>query len=189
MQFTVTQSGFNLPVGQYQAQFAGVTPYTPEPGSPGTQYGPAVMVNFTVLSGERAGEQVGKICSTKFSEKSNLGKFAMQLSGKSLDVGASFDFAAYVGTAGSILVAPNDDGNPAIQTFIRGVHPQVQPAPVQPIVQQMAAHPQVQPQTVTQQAAVPPQAVQQIAPVQPQYQEALAPQPAVTPPNPPFPAE
>ena len=193
MQFIVTQAGFPLPVGQHPVTFKGVEPYIPDPGSRGAEYGPAVMVKFTVTQGEFAGKDVSKICSTKFSEKSSLGKIAMQISGQPLEIGSHFDFTAYTGLPGSVIVVMNDNGNPTISTFIpsgdlpkmplqQRAGPQTQP----PVVHQPQAVAQAlgQPQVATQPQVIPA--------AQPQVVEPAPPQPIVNPPNPPnppFPAE
>ena len=215
MELLVSSGGIPLPMGQYAVRLDTIKDSVPRPKSEREDYGPSVDVYFTVLSGEFVGQQVSQLWTKKMSDQSNLGKFAIQLSGKPL-VG-KFDFAPYFGTVGFMIVGPNNAGTASVQSFTP--NPQAtQAAPVQPVQQVQSQPMPVQPQDVPLQSvpAVPqpqqvvqPQAVQphQVVPnppvqqpatysveppvAQPQgeHSEAVPPQPPVTPPPPPLPAE
>jgi len=159
MLFTATSAGFPLSPGAYSAKFTRVVPHEDDGSS---SYGPAVMVNFQVLQGNFAGQEVGAICSTKFSEISNLGKFAAAISGQPIQVGQQFDFTAFAGTQGQIIVGPNSKGTVTITSFARDT---------------------------PQQGGTLPPAAQPSAPSQAQQSPAGVPQPTVSPPPPPLPAE
>ena len=138
MEFTVGSGG--LPVGAYSAIFVGAEPYTENV----EKYGPGVSLKFRVVGGEHNGEDATRICSAKLTPKSSLGKFAVALKGGSVIAGERFNFANYVGTAGSIIVEATDNGGSRISTFLK----MAQPAPVQAAPVQAAP---AQPAPATQQ--------------------------------------
>lgn len=113
-QFTVT-SASGVPTGSYNASFVGLEPYSEN----SEKYGEGVLLRFKILTGEHKGEEASRICSKKFSAKSNLYKFAKALRGSDLESGESFDFAEYVGTKGMVIVEATDSGSTRVATFLK----------------------------------------------------------------------
>ena len=112
-QFTV--SSISVPAGSYNASFAGVEPFTENVD----KFGEAVSLRFKILSGEHKETETTRICSKKFSPKSNLYKFAKALRGRDLESGEKFDFADYIGTKGLIIVEATDSGSTRVATFLK----------------------------------------------------------------------
>ena len=104
MKFTATAAGSTVPAGSYDAKFKGIEEFNEG------EYGPGVRLLYEVTSGEHAGEIASRICSQKFSSKSNLFKFAGQLRGTEVSLGEDFDFAEFVGTTGKIMVETTANG-------------------------------------------------------------------------------
>ncbi len=113
-QFTVT-SASGVPAGSYNASFVGLDKYEDN----ADKYGEGVILKFKILTGERKGEEASRICSKKFSAKSNLYKFAKALKGRDLENGESFDFAGFIGTKGMIIVEETDSGSTRVATFLK----------------------------------------------------------------------
>jgi hypothetical protein len=113
MEFSMGLGG--LPPGAYNAQFVGAEPYNENV----VQYGPGVSLKFRVVGGEYANEEVTRICSAKLTPKSTLSRFAVALKGGAIATGERFNFANFVGVAGTILVEDNDNGGARITTFLR----------------------------------------------------------------------
>jgi hypothetical protein len=113
MEFTVSSGG--LPPGMYHAQFVGADAYTEN----AAQYGPGVSLKFRVVGGDHDGEEATRICSAKLTPKSTLGKFAVALKGGAIASGERYNFANFVGVAGSIIVEATDTGGSRISTFLR----------------------------------------------------------------------
>tara|TARA_R110002049_G_scaffold305056_1_gene500971 strand:- start:7193 stop:7552 length:360 start_codon:yes stop_codon:yes gene_type:complete len=113
-QFTVTAAG-GVPAGSYNATFTGLEAYTEN----ADKYGEGVMLCFKVTGGDQDGETASRICSKKFSAKSNLYKFAKALVGRDLESGDSFDFADHVGSKGMIIVEETDGGSTRVATFLK----------------------------------------------------------------------
>ena len=113
-QFTVS-SASGVPSGSYNATFAGIEPYSEH----SEQYGEGVLLKFKISGGEHDGEEASRICSKKFSAKSNLFKFAKSLKGADLESGESFDFQDYIGTKGMIVVEETDSGSTRVSTFLK----------------------------------------------------------------------
>ncbi|MEQ1904758.1 MAG: hypothetical protein ABL888_11275 [Pirellulaceae bacterium] len=117
MEFLVGSGG--LPAGAYQAVFVGAEAYNENV----EKYGPGVSLKFRVVGGEHNAEEASRICSAKLTPKSSLGKFAVALKGGPVIAGERFNFAAYVGTQGTILVEATDTGGSRISTFLRMAQP------------------------------------------------------------------
>ncbi len=113
-QFTVS-SASGVPAGSYNASFAGLEAYTEN----SEKFGEGVLLKFKISSGEHRGEEASRICSKKFSAKSNLYKFAKAFRGNDLESGESFDFADYIGTKGMVIVEETDSGSTRVATFLK----------------------------------------------------------------------
>lgn len=113
-QFTVSAAG-GVPAGSYNATFAGLEPFTDN----ADRFGEGVLLAFRIVGGDQAGETASRICSKKFSAKSNLYKFAKALIGRDLETGESFDFADHVGAKGMIIVEETDGGSTRVATFLK----------------------------------------------------------------------
>lgn len=113
-QFTVT-SASGVPAGSYNATFVGLEMYEDN----AEKYGEGVILRFKISAGEHKGEEASRICSKKFSAKSNLYKFAKALCGRELESREAFDFAEYVGTKGMVIVEQTDGGSTRVATFLR----------------------------------------------------------------------
>ena len=113
MEFVCGSGG--LPPGAYSAQFVGAESYTENI----EKFGPGVSLKFRVTAGEHVGEEASRICSAKLTPKSSLGKFAVALKGGAVVAGERFNFADYVGKAGTILVEATDTGGSKISTFLK----------------------------------------------------------------------
>lgn len=119
MEFVVSSGG--LPPGAYHVQFVGVEPYNERQ----EKYGPGVALKFKVTSGDYINEDAIRICSAKLTPKSSLGKFAVALKGLPIAAGERFDFAAYVGSPGTVLVEATENGGSRVATFLRAAAPAV----------------------------------------------------------------
>jgi hypothetical protein len=113
-QFTVT-SASGVPAGSYNASFAGLDAFSEN----SDKFGEGVLLKFKITTGDRKGEEASRICSKKFSAKSNLYKFAKALRGSDLVSGESFDFADYIGAKGMIIVEETDSGSTRVATFLK----------------------------------------------------------------------
>ena len=76
MKFQVSPGGSAVPPGTYNAKFAGTEPMDDPENENVQKYGVGVSLKWEIIDGEQAGETAGRICSQKFSPKSNLFKFA-----------------------------------------------------------------------------------------------------------------
>jgi hypothetical protein len=112
--FTVSAGG-GVPTGSYNATFAGLDPYTEN----AEKFGEGCLLRFKITSGEMKDEEGTRICSKKFSPKSNLYKFAKALVGRDLVAGESFDFADHIGVRGMIIVSETDGGSTRVETFLK----------------------------------------------------------------------
>lgn len=112
--FTVSGSS-GVPVGSYNATFEGIEAYKENLD----KFGEGVVLKFRIASGEHKGEEASRICSKKFTLKSNLYKFAKALIGRELTGGESFDFAHHVGSKGMIIVEATEGGSTRVATFLR----------------------------------------------------------------------
>jgi hypothetical protein len=113
-QFKVT-SASGVPAGSYNATFVGLEKYEDN----AEKYGEGVLLKFKITTGEHKGEEASRICSKKFSAKSNLYKFAKALRGSDLESGETFDFAEYVGTKGMVIIEATDSGSTRVATFLK----------------------------------------------------------------------
>lgn len=113
-QFTVA-SASGVPAGSYNATFSGLEKYEENV----EQYGEGCLLKFKITSGEHEGEEASRICSKKFSAKSNLFKFAKALKGSDLENGEDFDFADFIGVKGMIVVEETDSGSTRVATFLK----------------------------------------------------------------------
>jgi len=113
MEFVVSSGG--LPVGVYNAEFLGVEAYNEN----ADKYGPGVSLRFKVLGGQFDGQEVGRICGAKLSQKSTLAKFAVALKGGPIEAGERVNFDTFKGTRGSVIVQPTESGSTRIETFLR----------------------------------------------------------------------
>ena len=112
--FTVT-SASGVPAGSYNATFVGLEKFEDN----AEKYGEGVLLKFKITTGEHLGEEATRICSKKFSAKSNLYKFARALKGSDLESGESFDFAGFIATKGMIIVEQTDSGSTRVATFLK----------------------------------------------------------------------
>jgi hypothetical protein len=112
--FTVS-SASGVPTGSYNATFAGLEKF--EENS--DKYGEGVLLKFKIVTGEHKGEEASRICSKKFSAKSNLYKFAKALVGRDLISGEAFDFADHIGAKGMIIVEETESGSTRVATFLK----------------------------------------------------------------------
>lgn len=113
-EFTVT-SASGVPAGSYNASFAGLEGFTEN----ADKFGEGVLLRFKITSGEYKDTETTRICSKKFSTKSNLYKFAKSLRGRDLESGERFDFADYIGAKGMIIVEAIDSGSTRVATFLK----------------------------------------------------------------------
>ena len=113
-QFTVS-SASGVPTGSYNATFVGLEKF--EENS--DKYGEGVLLKFKILTGDCKGEEASRICSKKFSAKSNLYKFARALVGRDLKSGEAFDFADHIGATGMIVVESTESGSTRVATFLK----------------------------------------------------------------------
>ena len=123
MKFTVSQ-GSNVPVGHYNAAFAGVEPFSAN----AKEYGEGVLLNFEIVEGEHEGEIATRICSQKFSLKSNLYKFAKALAGRDLKPGEDFEFDDYIGAVGLLITEETESGGTRVASFMRTAVAKEQPS-------------------------------------------------------------
>ena len=114
-QFTFS-NGSGVPAGSYNASFVGIDPYNENLDK---GYGEGILLRFKITSGEYKDTETTRICSTKFSAKSNLYKFGKSLRGRDLESGEKFDFANYIGTRGLIIVEATDSGSTRVATFLK----------------------------------------------------------------------
>lgn len=114
MKFTVTAAG-SVPAGSYNASFSGIEAYEENVD----KYGEGVSLLFQIIGGEHDGETATRICSKKFSAKSNLYKFAKSLVGRDLEAGEDFDFADHVGSKGMLIVEETESGSTRVSTFLK----------------------------------------------------------------------
>ena len=112
--FTVDGSS-GVPSGSYNATFEGIEEYTENLD----KYGEALVLKFRITSGEHKGLETSRICSKKFTLKSNLYKFAKALLGRELSKGESFDFADHINAKGMIVVEETEGGSTRVATFLR----------------------------------------------------------------------
>lgn len=112
--FTFSQ-GTGVPAGSYNATFVGLEPFSEN----ADRYGEGVLLRFRIEVGDHKGEEASRICSKKFSSKTNLYKFAKALVGRELKSGESFDFKDFEGTKGMILVESTESGATRVATFLR----------------------------------------------------------------------
>lgn len=110
--FTVSSS---VPSGSYSATFAAIEPYKEN----ADQFGEGVILRFKISSGEYVGQEASRICSKKFSARSNLFQFAKALLGRDLTSGDRFDFADHIGAKGLITVDKSETGATRVTTFLR----------------------------------------------------------------------
>ena len=104
----------SVPAGSYKAEFTGCKPYRENL----EKYGEGVSLSFKVIGGEHDGETASRICSTKFSNKSNLYRFAKSLVGRDLKSGEIFDFDEHVGSEGMLVVEATESGVTRVATFL-----------------------------------------------------------------------
>ena len=71
----VVNGSSGVPSGSYNATFEGLEAYTENLD----KYGEAVVLKFRITSGEHKGEEASRICSRKFSAKTNLYRFAKEI--------------------------------------------------------------------------------------------------------------
>jgi hypothetical protein len=139
MEFTMAAG--SVPAGSYFASFEGAEPYREN----SDRYGEGVLLKFRIVGGAHDGGMASRICASKMSVGSALGKFAVALKGGPISIGERFSFASYIGVRGSLLVEPTQNGGSRVSAFIREQPmPQstLQPGngqscqqPVQPIVE------------------------------------------------------
>ncbi|TWU33810.1 hypothetical protein [Novipirellula artificiosorum] len=111
--FTVSNGG--VPAGTYNCCFSELSPFTENV----ERYGEGVLLTFSVIGGEHDSQSASRICSQKFSPKSNLYRFAKALAGRELESGESFDFADYIGTKGMVVVEETEGGSTRVASFLR----------------------------------------------------------------------
>jgi hypothetical protein len=105
----------SVPAGSYNAKFLSCDPYDENV----EKYGKGVSLSFQIIGGEHDGETATRICSMKFSPKSNLYRFAKSLAGRELKPGEFFDFEEHVGCKGMLVVEATDSGSTRVATFLR----------------------------------------------------------------------
>ena len=79
------EAGFSRPIipeGEYKAKFLGVKEIT---RTEGVDYD-RIVLNFEICEGEEAGVQLGRVCGTKCTTGTMLGKFAAAMSGTPLEM-------------------------------------------------------------------------------------------------------
>lgn len=111
----IVSSASGVPIGTYNATFVGLEKYEENLD----RFGEGCLLKFRISSGDLNGQEASRICSKKFSAKSNLYKFAKALVGRELTNGESFDFAAHVGAKGIIFVEDTESGSTRVATFLR----------------------------------------------------------------------
>jgi hypothetical protein len=111
----IVNNSSGVPAGSYNATFEGVEAYTENLD----KYGEAVVLKFKITSGEHKGEETSRICSKKFTAKTNLYRFAKALLGRELSKGESFDFANHINAKGMIVVEETEGGSTRVATFLR----------------------------------------------------------------------
>jgi hypothetical protein len=112
-QFTVSESG--VPAGPYSATFQGLEPFKENLD----RYEEGCILRFVINSGDFKGREASRICSKRFSPKTNLYRFAKSLIGRDLQSGESFDFADFVGTKGMVVIEATDSGATRVATFLK----------------------------------------------------------------------
>ena len=115
MQTKFTMSAGGVPAGSYNASFTGLEEYEENTD----RFGEGVSLHFEISGGDHDGETATRICSKKFSAKSNLYKFAKALKGDDLETGEDFDFADHVGAEGMLIVEETEGGSTRVATFLR----------------------------------------------------------------------
>jgi len=111
----VVSSASGVPVGSYNATFVGLEKYEENLD----RFGEGCLLKFKITGGALKGQEASRICSKKFSAKSNLYKFAKALVGRDLVNGESFDFANQVGAKGMIIVEETEGGSTRVATFLK----------------------------------------------------------------------
>ena len=111
----IVNGSSGVPSGSYNAIFEGVEAYTENLD----KYGEAVVLKFRISSGDHKGEEASRICSKKFTLKSNLYRFAKALLGRELSKGEAFDFANHINAKGMIVVEETEGGSTRVATFLR----------------------------------------------------------------------
>jgi len=111
----VVSSASGVPVGSYNATFVGLEKYEENLD----RFGEGALLKFKITGGDLKGQEASRICSKKFSAKSNLYKFAKALVGRDLVNGESFDFADQVGAKGMIIVEETEGGSTRVATFLK----------------------------------------------------------------------
>ena len=113
MSFTMGTGG--PPAGTYLAEFSRIEEFTEHLD----KFGRAVRLVWKVLAGDHAGEEASCICSARLSVKSNLGKFAVALTGGPVSAGTEVDFETFIGARGTIVVEETDNGGTKVTTFLK----------------------------------------------------------------------
>ena len=111
----IVSSVSSVPSGSYAATFTAIDPFE----SNVEQFGEAVILRFEIASGEYEGQEASRICSKRFSTKSNLYGFAKAMFGGELKRGDKFDFAQHIGAKGLIVVEETESGATRVATFLR----------------------------------------------------------------------
>lgn len=112
MSLAFTMGTGGLPVGTYPAEFSHVEPFENE-------FGPAVLLTFTVTNGEEVGNTATRIVSQKLSPKSNLHKFVKAFKGSTIEPGERIELERFVGTRGMIITEETDSGSTRVASFLK----------------------------------------------------------------------
>lgn len=117
MKLTFTKSKFDVPEGQYVAQFLGLQMLDPKPGEgprlgqDGKPMPPGMAWRFQILEGPESGKQADRISGRQPSPKNVCGRFLAAVSGQILKDGMEVDLEQYVGKKYRINVVQKESGN------------------------------------------------------------------------------
>jgi len=104
---TVRETADVIPAGGYQAEFLGVEKCEEDH----KEYGPGIRWEFRILDGDYSGKTAVRVTGVEPTKQNACGKMLAQVSGITLEGGASANIADCVGRRFQIQVTPNQSGS------------------------------------------------------------------------------
>ncbi len=104
-----------VPVGNYQATFAGVEP-TPANAEKG--YGAGLRWKWTITSGPQSSQTASRITSPSPTPKNSCGKMLSGLLGRALAEGEQIDPDLFVGKPFMVVVAAGQGGGTRVEAIV-----------------------------------------------------------------------
>ncbi len=108
------QAGSGVPVGAYQAKFAGVEMV---PADPLRGYGEGLKWLFEVTAGPQAGQKTSRITTAKPTLKNACGKMLAGVVGRALAEGEDVDLGTLIGKAYVIVVSQGEGGGTRVESL------------------------------------------------------------------------